>query len=186
MFGSRSLKSLSVSTLLAGTIMLGGAGATLAQDEAAAPAVAHPAHIHEGTCEDLNPNPIQPLTEVTPWINEETDDETVNDPQGTLAAPMVLRSETDVEMSLEDILTAPHAINIHESAENIDNYIACGDIGGVVVDDDGDNLAVALTPVNDSGYHGIAFLTGDGDTTNVKVWLAEPAMSEEPAATPVS
>src|SRR5687768_8031817 len=82
MFGTRSLKSLSVTAVLAGSLLLGGGGMVLAQDEAATD-VAFPNHIHAGTCDDLDPNPAAPLTDITPWLNE-TDDETENEPQGVL------------------------------------------------------------------------------------------------------
>lgn len=65
----------------------------------------HPAHIHEGTCADLDPAPKFPLTDAS---NDET--------------------ETTVPASLETIQSAPHAINVHESAANIENYVACVDI----------------------------------------------------------
>lgn len=185
MFHVRSLKTLSLTAVLAGTMMIGGTAATLAQDTEPAPDVLHPAHVHAGTCEDLNPNPIHPLTDITPRLNE-GDDEEANEPQGALTAPRVLYSETDVEMSLEDMLAESHAINVHESQENIQTYIACGELGGVVVDDDGDKLTVGLRSVNDSGYTGIAILEADGDNTNIKVYLAEPAVEQDPAATPVS
>lgn len=181
----RALKSLSMTTVLAGTLLLGGSGIALAQDDTETTGPAFPNHIHAGTCDDLDPNPVAPLTDITPWLND-TDDETENSPQGVLTAPHVYRSETDIDLSLEDILAESHSINVHESAENIENYIACGEIGGVVVDDDGDTLVVALRSMNDSGYHGIAFLEADGDSTNVKVWLAEPVTTNEPDATPVS
>ena len=185
MFGSRSFKSLALTTMLSGGLLLGGgAGIALAQDEE--PAVGFPNHIHAGTCDDLDPNPLAPLTDVVEWVND-TDDETENAPQGVLTAPLVFRGETDVEISLEDILAESHSVNVHESAENIQNYIACGEIGGVVVEDDGsDTLVVALRPLNDSGYFGLAFLTADGDNTNVKVWLAEPAATPDVEATPVN
>jgi hypothetical protein len=180
----QSFKKLALTSILSGSLLVGGAGAVLAQDEDAA--VGFPNHIHGGTCDDLDPNPVAPLNDATPWIND-SDDETDNAAQGVLTAGHVFRGETDVEISLEDILAATHSINVHESAENIQNYIACGEIGGVVVDDDGDDtLVVALRPLNDSGYFGLAFLTADGDNTNVKVWLAEPAMGTDAEATPVS
>jgi hypothetical protein len=186
MIGFRSLKTVTMTAVLAGTLAVGGAAGLLAQDDSEATmGPVHPAHIHAGTCDDLDPNPAAPLTDVTMWMND-TDDETENTPQGSLTAPMLLRSETDVEMSLDDLLATSYAINVHESAENIQNYVACGEIGGIVVDDDGDTLAVAISPLNDSGVHGIAFLEGDDDSTNVKVWLAEPRVEEEPAATPAS
>lgn len=185
MLNFRSLKTLSMTTVLAGTLAMGAAGGVLAQDEEASMGPVHPAHIHAGTCDDLEPNPTAPLSDVTLWMND-SDDEEANRVQGSLTAAMTLRSETDVEMSLEDLLAESYSINVHESAENIQNYVACGEIGGIVVDDDGDTLAVAISPLNDSGVFGFAFLEGDDDTTNVKVWLSEPRVEEEPAATPAS
>lgn len=187
MFGTRSLKSASITAILAGTLMFSGASAVLAQDEQPSdvPDIAHPAHIHTGTCEDLDPNPAQPLNDIVPYANDE-DSDMDNSPQGVLTAPIMLRSETDVEMSLEDLLAEPHAINVHQSTEQIENYVACGNIGGIVVDDDDGTLAVGLSPLNDSGIYGIAFLTNDGDNTNVKVWLVQPRTDEGPAATPMN
>jgi hypothetical protein len=66
----------------------------------------HPAHIHEGTCDSLDPNPLYPLTDVN--------------------ADGV--SETDVPVSLDDLLAAPYAVNLHESATNLGVYVACGNI----------------------------------------------------------
>jgi hypothetical protein len=180
-----TLKSFALGAVLVGGLSIGSAGLALAQDEAAAPDVSHPAHIHAGTCDELDPNPAQPLNNIEPNLNEDDnpdDDDNPNEPRGSLTAPRVVYSETDVEMSLDDILATAYAINAHESDENVQNYIACGEIGGVVVDG---KLIVALGPQNDSGYSGIAILEEDGDNTNVKVYLTEP-VTEEPVATPVA
>jgi hypothetical protein len=67
-----------------------------------------PAHIHEGTCADLTPEPAFPL-------------ENVVDGQ----------SETDVEVSPEELAVAPYAINVHKSEAEADVYVACGDITDV-------------------------------------------------------
>ncbi len=66
----------------------------------------HPAHVHEGTCEDLDPNPAYPLTDVN--------------------ADGV--SETTIEVPLADLLASPHAVNVHRSTEDIGTYVACGNI----------------------------------------------------------
>ena len=66
----------------------------------------HPVHIHQGTCEDLEPNPEYPLNPI--------------DEDGF--------SETVVEVSLDDLLASPHAINAHLSNEEIGVYVACGNI----------------------------------------------------------
>ena len=89
-----------------GTVTLTGDGdqTRVTVDLEGAPG-AHPAHIHEGTCADLTPAPKFALTDAT---NDET--------------------ETMVPASLETIQSAPHAINVHESAAKIENYVACVDI----------------------------------------------------------
>lgn len=67
-----------------------------------------PAHIHEGTCADLNPQPAFPLQDVV---------------NGS--------SETDVNISLDDLTISSYAVNVHKSAEEVDTYVACGDITDV-------------------------------------------------------
>lgn len=83
---------------------------------------------------------------------------------------------------MEDILAESHSINIHLSDQEIDTYIACGEIGGVTVEGD---LYVGLRDVNGSGYSGIAKLSEDGDSTNVELYLTEPTDESAPA-TPVT
>ena len=64
-------------------------------------------------------------------------------------------------MPLHDIMAGGHAINVHLSAEEIDTYIACGDIGGAVPTDEGEEeneLIIGLGELNDSGHTGIAWL----------------------------
>lgn len=188
MAGFRSLKSASITAVLAGTLMFSGATSLLAQDSNAgdAPDINHPAHIHSGTCDDLDPNPAAPLQDIVPYANDPDSDEGSNSPQGVLTAPIMLHSETDVEMSLDDLLAEPHAINVHESMEQIENYVACGDIGGILVTDNDGTMAIGISPLNDSGIYGIAFLHRDDDNTRVDIWLAQPRAEEEPSATPMS
>ena len=145
----------------------------------------HPAHIHSGTCETLG-DVVFPLTDLT-------SPETMATPMaGMNATPMagmgevVAQSTTMVEASLEDILGAEHAINVHESTENIENYIACGDITGTA---DGGQLQIELQELNDSGYYGMAMLMEAGDgTTRVDVMLMQRdgGMMGTPEATPTS
>jgi hypothetical protein len=179
---STRLTRLVAGTILIGSIVGAGAGVAFAQDEPAADEPSHPAHIHAGSCAELDPNPVAPLTNVAPRLNEDEED---NAAQGILTATRVLYSESeDVELNFEDdVLASSHAIAVHESEENIQNYIACADIGGVVVDGE---LVVALQPMNDSGYTGIAKLDADDNgQVDVEIFLSEPA-STEPAATPAA
>ena len=65
-----------------------------------------PAHIHPGTCAELVPQPKYPL-------------------QNVIAG----RSSTAVAAPLEELLSGGQALNIHSSAEHLDLYSACGELG---------------------------------------------------------
>ncbi len=172
-----------LAAVAAGTLLVGGFAPTSAQDEMAS----HPAHIHEGTCDDLNPKPAFPLTNVSEMGmiegmmggTPEADDAAMemSEPMGAETAFGVETSYTVVDVALEEIVEGGHAINLHESKENIEEYIACGDIGGRIATgpgmDGGGTLVVGLGELNDSGYAGIAVLEGRGDQTEVVIYLAE-------------
>jgi hypothetical protein len=67
---------------------------------------AQPAHIHKGTCANLDPKPAFPLSPVTGG-----------------------KSETTVNASLDD-LKKGYAINGHKSAQDLKTYVFCGEIKG--------------------------------------------------------
>lgn len=69
------------------------------------PSGPQPVHIHQGTCANLNPQPLYPLMNL------------VNG-----------RSETMVNARLATILAQPHAINAHKSPQEVSVYVACGNI----------------------------------------------------------
>src|SRR5665811_757474 len=102
---------LSVSMLAVMSLSIAGASAQDASPVATPAAgsiqLTHPAHIHEGTCDDLNPNPEFPLENPT-----------------QIEDSMVATSVTTVDVTIEDLLAAPHAVNVHESPENAANYVA--------------------------------------------------------------
>ena len=76
-----------------------------------------------------------------------------------------------VELPLEAILAADHSIMVHQSADDLDTILACGSIGGHDVDG---RFLVGISPWDDSGYAGIAWLTDNGDgTTGVEVTLLQ-------------
>ena len=160
-----------------GLLTVAGAGALLltsaiggltvsAQDAtpAAAGNMVHPVHIHSGNCEELG-EVVAPLTDLTT-------------PEGDRVgqrnrAAQGATSFTNVPLPLDAILGGDHAINAHLSADEIDVYIACGEIGGVVAPDG--SLTIGLGEQSDSGYTGIAYLApgADGASTDVTVFLAE-------------
>jgi hypothetical protein len=69
-------------------------------------AVPQPAHIHKGSCDDLDPNPAYGL-------------ENVVDGEST----------TVVGASLETLQRDDYAINVHKSGAKLDVYVACGNLG---------------------------------------------------------
>ncbi len=159
---ARSLLSVFAAVALFATA---GPGAT-AQELVEA---AHPAHVHQGTCAELDPEPEYPLSEVEPVS-----------PDAEPGAVEV--GVTSIDVSLDDLLAEPFAINLHESAENVENYIACGDVVGTVVDG---TLVIGLNEQNDSGYSGVAALstTGNGGT-DVVVFLGFGLSNDDVQTTP--
>lgn len=128
----------------------------------------HPAHIHNGTCNDLG-DVVFPLADVAGGTMGTPLAEMAATPAAQIASTpsaageLVARGATAVAATLDDLLAAPHAINIHESADAIGTYIACGEISGEPTDG---ALAVELAELNDSGYTGEATLeSADGETT---------------------
>jgi len=173
---SRVLKSVFAIALLvmASGFIMGQRGA-LAQDEES-----HPAHIHSGTCGDGLGDVVYPLSNVSESI-------LVNGTPiagavgGAADAIPVAVSGTTVASSLADLLASPYAINVHESAENIGNYIACGNIGGTMIG--ASDLAIGLGELNESGYSGVATLHDNGDgTTAVSVYLTEEYSEDDAGA----
>jgi plastocyanin len=163
-FTSRSFRLGSVAALAALTLLTPGLAA---QDDAAE---VHPAHIHTGTCAELG-DVVAPLTDVA-HIGGDAER------TGATSAMPVKSSLTVVDMPLQEIIDGGHAINVHLSADEIDTYIACGDIGGAVTTDEGETeneLIIGLGELNDSGHTGIAWLGAEGEKTRVAVHLVEPA-----------
>src|SRR5215204_6456888 len=117
------------STLLLAASLAFVPSMTRAQDAASTPSMMqgthqHPAHIHTGTCETLG-DVVFPLNDLTapdmmgtPMAGMDS-----TSMAGMDATPMagmgqvVAQSTSNVEASLEDILAAEHAINVHLSAE---------------------------------------------------------------------
>ena len=145
--------------------------------------LAHPAHIHSGTCEELG-DVVFPLNDVAP-LDEQASPAASS--AGAVADEIVVAESTSIlDVTIEDVLAAEHAINVHESAENIDVYIACGDLTGTP---ENGHLRVDLNELNDSGLRGRAVLTDNPDgtmTVTVTLTQAEDGATGTPAASPAS
>ena len=93
--------------------------------------VGQPAHIHRGTCANLDPKPLYPLTDVM---------------NGT--------SETIVNASLSELTSGQYAINVHKSGTEASIYVSCGDItamvtGGGTAPETGTTVGMPRTGVAD-------------------------------------
>jgi hypothetical protein len=67
-----------------------------------------PAHIHRGSCENLDPEPAYGLENVVDG-----------------------KSTTEVNVAVEDLVDKGFAVNVHKSAEESEVYVSCGDIEDV-------------------------------------------------------
>jgi plastocyanin len=133
----------------------------------------HPAHIHLGTCTNLDPNPTYMLTDVTAPA----------DGMGSMddaSAIPVEESVTTVDAALPDLRGGGYAINIHQSVADIGTYIACGSLTSA---GDSDTLVVGLGELNDSGHSGIAVLTANANQTEVHMYLAQGLAASGAATT---
>lgn len=204
---------------VASALMFGVASNGLAQD--ATPTAdmgdmtatpGNPNHIHEGTCQEINPEPEYVLAnlEFPAWVGDLTNGDggevaSIPDLAAFGQAPVpVAVATTEVDVSLADLLATPHAINVHD-ASDISVYIACGNIGGIP--DDNGNLFIGLAEQNGSGFNGSAWLHENGSGVTVTVIVNDntvaadvavkldelqkaaaaastPAAEEAPAATP--
>lgn len=150
-------------------VALAGGTAGFAQGEDAATAPDRPNHIHEGSCDTLNPAPLYVLTDLSLAEGEAQ--------YGGPGTPSAVQSGvTGVDVALADLAAGDFSIVVHESADHIENYIACGEIGGVIAPGEAEGvetLAVGLRTLNDSGQSGIAVLRGEGAATTVTIYLAD-------------
>ena len=179
------MKSLSVFRTVFALVLIAGLAVgwlgtrAVAQEDETVTAeeiVTHPSHVHKGTCAELDPNPAFPLDNVGPRLTDDDELPAPEDVKGSLTANPVEYSQTEIEVNLEDLLAEAHALNVHESDQNVANYIACGDIGGPLLDD---KLYIGLMQQNDSGYFGIATLEKKGDDkTEVTIYLFTTAAGE--------
>lgn len=181
------LSAIAAAVLLVATMFSVVSGQDAAGTPDAEGVALHPAHIHGGTCDEIG-DVVFPLNDLQAASIVATPGDTSATPDSEMAMGsedtervVVAESGTVVEASLEDILAEEHVINVHESPENISNYIACGELTGEPEDG---QLTIELIELNDSGFIGEAMLTDMGDgTTTVHVSLY-PA--EAPAGTPVA
>jgi len=177
--------------LLAAVALLAlGTMPALAQDATPPPLTeaAHPLHIHSGTCDTLG-DVVYPLNDITTYaISNAFSFSPVATPEAaamaTPATPLpgititkaipALFSFTHIDGDIAEFIAGGFAINAHESGENIENYIACGDIPPCtgVVCSAVTGITLELAPLNNSGYFGVARIeAAPNGGSNVSVFL---------------
>ena len=82
-----------------------GGGLTVDLKVTGAGAGPQPAHIHGGTCAQLNPTP-----------------------EFTLSSVANGSSTTTLQTTLQSLAATPHAVHMHKSADELSVYVACADI----------------------------------------------------------
>ena len=108
-----------------------------------------PAHIHKGTCANLDPVPTYPLTSIVDG-----------------------KSETTLTLTMATLSAGQYAINVHKSGAEAKIYVACGDIvdmsmtgGGTSSGGTGSAPAATATPDTSGGVVNAPGMpsTGNGD-----------------------
>ena len=128
----------------------------------------HPAHIHVGTV-DAPGEVVIPLGDVSAEFLVDGE-ASAGDTVGQETAVAVQGSVTTADVALSAIIEGGHVVMVHKSAEEIDVYVAGGDVGGVMMG--ANDLVVGLKELNESGLSGVAILHDNGDeTTTVSVYL---------------
>ena len=160
---------------LSDTIALGGRGTAVgafsAQTDDVVPPLPRPAYLYSGRCGEL---------EAVAW------------PINSLVAPngiargsgAIDRAENsftaNVPISIDLMLSGSYAVNVHESGENVESVLSCGNIGGVT--DGVGNLIIGLRQQRGSGVTGIAVLSPspvDPAMTYISVFITGAALGDE-------
>ena len=117
--------------LLGGLALLTTALAPALAQDASPP---RPSHIHVGDCDELG-EVIQPLNSLTVPSGEVL---------GNSDAVVAEAAFTTIEIPLSELVASDHALKVHLSADQIQTYLACGDIGGAL---DADGALIVGIPI---------------------------------------
>jgi plastocyanin len=128
------------------------------------PDASHPANIIAGDCGALG-EVVAPLSNVSAEHLVDGTPSAGTSQAGAGSAIAIKVSVTTAPVSLSELVASSHALTVRATGEGIENYIACGDIGGSLIGET--DLAIGLAELNDSDYFGNALLhdNGDGSTT---------------------
>lgn len=154
----RPFAALSVTTLLGVALAVGSASAHAGHG--------HPAKIHDGACERLGAVAFT-LNGVGANENQQATPIATPKPVNPDTAYQMMIGQTTIDASLDRLLASDHAIMLYDSDETMQG-IACGNLGGARL---GDELIVGLAEMNVPGHTGVAVLQGEGDKTDMTIYV---------------
>ena len=137
-----------------------------------------PSGIHNGTCAQVGDVAYQLADVGLPQGAQPVGQPAIPAYQGITEVPGV---------TLDDLINGQFALVVHESAQAMQNLIACGDIGGSRF---GDTILFGVGQLNNSGYGGVALISANPNGgLNVVVYLTSNASSQataSPVASPAA
>ena len=130
--------------------------------------------------EDLNENGVLDTGVDADGDGTLTDDEIVAEGEamvGIANRPNVYVANGEVDATFEAIFDQQNVIAVHESSEQYENIVACGNVGGIEYEDE-EEVVIGLSAVDGSGVRGYAVFNFDpalfgNDVTVVDVFLFE-------------
>src|SRR5215207_11691211 len=99
---------------------LGGSFLSGAGGQAQEASPPRPSHIHSGACDEPG-EVVQPLNSLTVPVGAVS---------GNSDAVIAEAAFTSIPQPLDQLLAEDHALKVHLSADQIQTYLACGEIGG--------------------------------------------------------
>ncbi|MDQ3467301.1 MAG: hypothetical protein M3411_03595 [Chloroflexota bacterium] len=110
------------------------------------------AQIHAESCGTPNASPLFSLSDLAPRGDD-------------AAADGVAASETEIAVSLDDLVAQPHVIDIRAPGDER-TIVACGEVVGPVIDE---KLVVGLRSQSGSGLAALAILADDDDDNESEI-----------------
>jgi hypothetical protein len=146
-------------------------GTVLQQDDEIIQPLPRPIYVYAGVCGELGD--IQwPLNNLTSPDGERGGPEDADRTEYSFTA--------NVPLTIDKMLDGEYAINVHESGDEFDSTLVCGNIGGVP--DGVGTLVVGLREHADSGVTGIAVLSPSPSNpamTYASVFISGEALGDE-------
>lgn len=148
----------------------------------------YPVEVHQGTCQDWTMEPTYDIGNMQKTNVAAEGEQDAGDTSGEVPAEAeslgdVYKIDEDTDFNANQLFDDEHSyvITVHESADNYENLVACGQMLQVM---DGDEVLVILQPVGDSGQTGFVRLGQDSSGAKGFLWNCQPLQPTTTEATP--